>query len=47
LVDDLINEKVTWGELNSAEDIEQMKEKLLSRWEEVNNFVYRKTTDML
>jgi len=44
IVDGFINDKVDSGELNPSEDIESIKENLLMRWEEVEQYLARKTT---
>ena len=44
LVDEVINEKVEAGEIDPDEDTENLKDKLLGRWEEVEEFVRRSET---
>ncbi len=39
LVDDLIAEKLEWGELDQDEDTVGMREKLVQRWPEVEEHV--------
>lgn len=45
MVDELIWEKISQGELNLAEDVENIKENLLRRWDDVKEFVLSKTDE--
>lgn len=42
LVDDLLDEKIEWGEIERDEDTEMIREDLISRWPEVKEYLERK-----
>jgi len=42
LVDDLLAEKIEWGELDDNEDNIALREDLVQRWEEVEEYMRRK-----
>lgn len=44
LVDDLIAEKIEWGELDEEEDNVALREDLVQRWEEVEGYLRRSET---
>jgi len=39
LVDDLIAEKIEWGEINEEDDYDTLRENLIGRWSDVLNYV--------
>jgi hypothetical protein len=45
LVDDLIAEKIEWGELHEEDDTQGLREDLIGRWPDVKEFVYRSETE--
>ncbi|MFA5925565.1 MAG: hypothetical protein WC831_01405 [Parcubacteria group bacterium] len=44
LVDELIAEKIEWGELEEDEDNIALREDLIGRWEDVSEYLRRKET---
>lgn len=44
LVDDLIAEKIEWGELHDNGDIIGLREDLIGRWSDVLEYIQRKGT---
>lgn len=45
LVDDLLAEKVEWGELNEDDDTQGLREDLIGRWEDVKEYIYHSETE--
>lgn len=45
LVDDLIAEKIEWGELNEDDDIQGLREDLIGRWPDVKDYIYKSETE--
>jgi len=44
LVDDLIAEKIEWGEINENDDYNTLREDLIGRWPDVLEYVESKET---
>jgi hypothetical protein len=47
LVDDLISEKIEWGELQSDEDTIGIREDLVARWPDIQEYMRRQSKDLL
>ncbi len=45
LVDDLIAEKLEWGEIHEDEDTVGLREDLIGRWEDVLEYVEKSETE--
>lgn len=45
LVDDLIAEKIEWGELNEDDDTQGLREDLIGRWPDVLKYVRKEETE--
>jgi acetyl-CoA carboxylase alpha subunit len=41
LVDEVVNERLGYGEFDTNEDIESLKDELLQRWPEVERYIER------
>jgi hypothetical protein len=44
LIDDLIAEKIEWGEINEEDDYDTLREDLVGRWQDVLDYVEGKGT---
>lgn len=45
LVDDLLAEKLEWGELNEDDDTQGLREDLIGRWQDVKEYIYKSETE--
>jgi len=45
LVDDLLAEKTEWGEINEDDDTQTLREDLIARWPEIEEYVREGETE--
>jgi hypothetical protein len=45
LVDELLAEKIEWGEINEDDDVQVMREDLIARWTDVERFIRSNETE--
>lgn len=44
LVDEILNEKIEWGEIEDSDDTPTMREDLIARWPDVEEYVEKSQT---